>query len=58
MDSRAFGRSILRKEDPRLLTGRGKYAADFRLSGLVQAAVRLRNLPRGVAPAKPVLGES
>jgi carbon-monoxide dehydrogenase large subunit len=28
-----------RKEDPRLLTGRGKYAADFRLPGMLQAAV-------------------
>jgi carbon-monoxide dehydrogenase large subunit len=28
-----------RKEDPRLLTGRGRYAADFRLPGLLQAAV-------------------
>jgi carbon-monoxide dehydrogenase large subunit len=35
----AFGRSVLRKEDHRLLTGRGKYAADFRLPGLLQAAV-------------------
>jgi carbon-monoxide dehydrogenase large subunit len=28
-----------RKEDPPLLMGRGKYAADFRLPGLLQAAV-------------------
>ena len=28
-----------RKEDPPLLTGRGKYAADVRLAGLLQAAV-------------------
>ena len=28
-----------RIEDPRLLTGRGKYAADFRLPGMLQAAV-------------------
>ncbi len=28
-----------RKEDARLLTGRGKYAADFRLPGMLQAAV-------------------
>jgi aerobic carbon-monoxide dehydrogenase large subunit len=39
MDARAFGKSIRRKEDARLLTGRGKYAVDFRLSGMVQAAV-------------------
>src|SRR5438093_879735 len=36
---RAFGRSVLRKEDHRLLTGRGKYAADFRLPGMLHAAV-------------------
>jgi aerobic carbon-monoxide dehydrogenase large subunit len=35
----AFGRSVLRKEDHRLLTGRGKYAADFRLPGMLHAAV-------------------
>src|SRR5205085_2425756 len=28
-----------RKEAPRLLTGRGKFAADFRLPGMLQAAV-------------------
>ena len=38
-DARAVGRSVLRKEDHRLLTGRGKYAADFRLPGMLHAAV-------------------
>ncbi|MGH7312645.1 MAG: xanthine dehydrogenase family protein molybdopterin-binding subunit, partial [Candidatus Rokuibacteriota bacterium] len=37
--ARAVGRSVLRKGDHRLLTGRGKYAADFRLPGLLHAAV-------------------
>ena len=37
--ARAFGRSVLRKEDHRLLTGRGKYAADLRLPGMLHAAV-------------------
>jgi aerobic carbon-monoxide dehydrogenase large subunit len=36
---RTFGTSVRRKEDPRLLTGRGKYAADFRLPGMLHAAV-------------------
>jgi aerobic carbon-monoxide dehydrogenase large subunit len=36
---RAVGTSVRRKEDPRLLMGRGKYAADFRLPGLLHAAV-------------------
>ncbi|HEY7363144.1 MAG TPA: xanthine dehydrogenase family protein molybdopterin-binding subunit [Methylomirabilota bacterium] len=35
----AVGRSVRRKEDHRLLTGRGKYAADFRLPGMLHAAV-------------------
>jgi aerobic carbon-monoxide dehydrogenase large subunit len=39
MTSPALGTSMRRKEDPRLLTGRGKFAADFRLPGLLQAAV-------------------
>jgi carbon-monoxide dehydrogenase large subunit len=34
-----FGTSVRRKEDPRLLTGRGKYAADFRLPGMLHGAV-------------------
>src|SRR5687767_12730057 len=36
---KTFGTSVRRKEDPRLLTGRGKYAADFRLPGMLHAAV-------------------
>src|SRR5262245_42126690 len=35
----AFGRSVLRKEDHRLLTGRGTYAADFRVPGMLHGAV-------------------
>src|SRR2546426_11483779 len=34
-----IGASIRRTEDRRLLTGRGKYAADFRLPGMLHAAV-------------------
>src|SRR5262245_15012845 len=37
--ARAFGQPMRRKEDARLLTGRGAYAADFRLPGLLRAAV-------------------
>ncbi|HEU4371028.1 MAG TPA: xanthine dehydrogenase family protein molybdopterin-binding subunit [Methylomirabilota bacterium] len=36
---RAIGRSVRRLEDRRLLTGRGKYAADFRLPGMLHGAV-------------------
>jgi carbon-monoxide dehydrogenase large subunit len=35
----AVGRSVLRKEDARLLVGHGTYAADFRLPGLLHAAI-------------------
>jgi aerobic carbon-monoxide dehydrogenase large subunit len=35
----SIGRPMKRKEDPALLMGRGKYAADFRLPGLLHAAV-------------------
>ena len=35
----AVGRSVLRKEDLRLLTGRGKYAADFRSPGMLHGTV-------------------
>lgn len=34
-----IGASVKRKEDPRLLTGRGKYVADFGLPGMLHAAV-------------------
>ena len=37
--TRSFGTSVRRKEDARLLTGRGKYAADFRLPGMLHGAV-------------------
>ena len=36
---RVIGLSVRRKEDFRLLTGRGKYAADVRMPGLLHAAV-------------------
>ncbi|MEK7878282.1 MAG: xanthine dehydrogenase family protein molybdopterin-binding subunit, partial [candidate division NC10 bacterium] len=34
-----IGAAVRRKEDPRLLTGRGKYVADFHLPGMLHAAV-------------------
>ncbi len=39
MASSLIGASVKRKEDPRLLTGRGTYVADFRLAGMLHAAV-------------------
>jgi len=54
-----IGASMRRKEDPRLLTGRGKYAADFRLPGLLHAAVLRSPHPHarlGAIRAKAALG--
>ena len=39
MSQQAIGVSVLRKEDPRLLTGLGKYAGDVRLPGMLHGAV-------------------
>jgi len=58
---RVVGVSIKRKEDFRLLTGRGKYAADVRLPGLLQAAMlrsphphaRIAAIRAGAARALP-----
>lgn len=38
MGVRHFGAKVLRVEDPRLLTGRGRYADDIRLPGMLHAA--------------------
>ena len=35
-----IGESVLRKEDPRLVTGEAKYLEDIQLSGMVQAVVK------------------
>jgi aerobic carbon-monoxide dehydrogenase large subunit len=56
-----IGQPIKRKEDFRLLTGRGKYAADIRLPGLLQAAMlrsphphaRIAAIRAGAARALP-----
>ena len=39
MASRIFGSGIKRREDPRLLTGQGKYTDDFVLPGMVHMSV-------------------
>ena len=43
--SRVFGSPLKRKEDPRLLRGRGKYVSDIKLHGLLHAAVVRSPLP-------------
>ncbi len=39
------GKSVKRREDPRILAGRGTYVDDIKLPGLLHAAV-LRSPPR------------
>jgi aerobic carbon-monoxide dehydrogenase large subunit len=54
-----IGRSIKRREDPALLTGRGRYAADPDPAGLAHIAVRRAGVPRGSGLAvnvDPALG--
>ncbi len=38
MTDRLFGQSIKRREDPRLITGKGNYVDDVRLPGTLHAA--------------------
>ncbi len=65
MASRIFGSGIKRREDPRLITGQGKYTDDFVLPGMAHLAVvrspyahaRIRAIDAGRARALPgVLG--
>lgn len=42
-----IGQSIKRREDPPLIQGKGRYAADNRTPGTVHMAVRRGGLPRG-----------
>jgi len=59
-DGRIFGSPLKRKEDPRLLRGRGKYVSDIKLHGLLHAAVVRSPLPhaaiRGI-DADPCLAD-
>src|SRR5689334_14670486 len=55
--ARFVGASVLRREDPRLLTGRGTYVDDIVIPGALHASFVRSELPRGsimrvdVAPA-------
>ena len=40
-----IGESVLRKEDPRLVTGEAKYLEDIKLSGMVHAVVKRATMP-------------
>lgn len=45
--ARFVGQSVLRREDPRLLSGRGRYTDDIRVPGMVHAAFLRSNIARG-----------
>ncbi|MBI2878662.1 MAG: xanthine dehydrogenase family protein molybdopterin-binding subunit, partial [Candidatus Rokubacteria bacterium] len=61
MGAKYFGAVVRRKEDPRLLTGRGRYVDDIQLAGMAHAAVlrsphasaRLRGIDAGAARSLP-----
>jgi len=61
MGARYFGASVVRKEDPRLLRGEGRYVDDIKLPGLLHAAfvrsphahARIRTIRARAAAALP-----
>jgi carbon-monoxide dehydrogenase large subunit len=45
--ARAIGARVLRAEDPRILSGRGRYIDDITLPGMVHAAFKRSTVPHG-----------
>ena len=45
--ARAIGARVLRTEDPRILTGRGRYIDDIVLPGMLHAAFKRSTVPHG-----------
>ena len=45
--ARAVGARVLRAEDPRILTGRGRYVDDVELDGMLHAAFKRSTVPHG-----------
>ena len=45
--ARAIGARVLRAEDPRILTGRGRYIDDIVLPGMLHAAFKRSTVPHG-----------
>jgi carbon-monoxide dehydrogenase large subunit len=45
--ARAIGARVLRAEDPRILTGRGRYVDDIVLPGMLHAAFKRSTVPHG-----------
>ena len=55
--ARAIGARVLRVEDPRILTGRGRYIDDITLPGMLHAAFKRSTVPaRAVAVGRRVGG--
>ncbi len=60
-DERLFGKAIKRREDPRFITGHGRYTDDLKLEGLTYAAfvrsphahARIRGIDTAAAKAHP-----
>jgi carbon-monoxide dehydrogenase large subunit len=60
-EERLFGKSIKRREDPRFITGRGRYTDDLKLAGMTYAAfvrspharARIRKIDVAAAKARP-----
>src|SRR5262249_24953270 len=60
-DTRLFGKSIKRREDPRFITGRGNYTDDLKLPGMTYAAfvrsphahAKIRKIDAAAAKAHP-----
>ena len=60
-EERLFGKSIKRREDPRFITGRGRYTDDLKLEGLTYAAfvrsphahAKIRGIDTAAAQAHP-----
>src|SRR5262244_2674370 len=60
-DTRMFGKSIKRREDPRFITGRGNYTDDLKLPGMTYAAfvrsphahAKIRKIDAAAAKAHP-----
>jgi carbon-monoxide dehydrogenase large subunit len=53
---RFIGQSVLRREDPRLLTGQGRYVDDIRVPGTLHAAFLRSNVARGTITHLDVTG--
>ena len=60
-EDRLFGKSIKRREDPRFITGRGRYTDDLKLAGMTYAIfvrsphahARIRKIDLAAAKARP-----